>query len=264
MALLGESEVDGIVSALVADRPRPDALVLPSSSHPDLTVDEAYGIQRALARRHELDGGSVIGRKVGLVDPAAQDALGVTEPIAGRLFDAGLLPEGGHVATVGRGRGRIECEFAFLLGSDLVGPGVTGAHVLQATAGIAPAFEIIEERLPSSATVADMVADNCSGVGFVVGSALVSPGELDLSTTGVVLEIDGRVVGSGASGAVMGNPTRAVTWLANRLAGVGEQLHAGEVVLTGAAIPPVGLDRGRLIQATFGGGLGSLRVVGVG
>lgn len=262
MTALAETEVDALVASLLTDRPDPDEFQLPSSSYPGLTVDDGYRVQRAVARRRERDGALVAGWKVGLVDPTAQAALGVSQPIAGRLYETGMLAEDGHVEAVIAGEGRIECEFAFLLTADLVGPGVTGAHVLQATAGVSPAFELLEERLPATAGVADMIADNCSGAGFVLGSALVPPGELDLATTGVILEVDGRFVGSGASGAVMGNPVRAVAWLADRLAITGERLRAGQVVLTGATIPPIPVDLGRLMVARFGGGLGSIRVRG--
>lgn len=261
---LDAAAVDELVARLGAERERPDQLELPSVSHPKLTLDDAYGVQRAVSRRLQVEGISVIGRKVGLVDPGAQARHGVQEPIAGRLYDHGLLPEGGRVDAVLRGHGRIECELAFLLGEDLSGPGVTGAHVLAATAGVAPAFELIEDRLPTAATVADMVADNCSGAGVMVGSALVAPSALDLTATGVVLEVDGQVVATGASGAVMGNPTGAVAWLANRLAALGERLHAGEIVLTGAVVPPLPVDHGRAITARFGGGLGPLSAVGTG
>lgn len=264
MSPLDDASVNELAARLTTERPQRGQLELPSTSYPDMTLEDAYRIQRVAAHRRELEGVVLLGWKIGLVDPVAQAAVGVSEPIAGRLFDAGLIPDGGHVDELVGGGGRVECEFGFLLADDLVGPGVTGAHVLQATAGIMPAFEIIEDRLPSSATVADMIADNCSGAGFAVGAVLISPSTFDLVTTGVILEIDSRIVATGASGAVMGNPAHAVAWLANRLASVGETLHTGQVILTGAAIPPVPVEAGHQLVATFGGGLGSIRVVGLG
>lgn len=249
-----------IVDRLAAPRPEPERLVLPSVSHPDLTLDDAYAIQRTAAERREVVGNRVVGRKVGLATRAAQAAVGAAEPIAGRLHLDGLLEDGAAAGALAGPGLRVECELAFLVGRDIAGPGITGAHVLDATAGIAAAFEVIEDRLPEDATVVDMVADNCAGAGALIGSNMVSPLGFDLVGTGVVLEVDGELAGSGASGAVMGNPARSVAWLANRLGRLGEGLRAGELVLVGALLPPVDIGQGRDIAAVYGGGLGSIRL----
>lgn len=261
---MAEAALDQVVAELDAPRTDPSTLALPTAAHQGFSIDDAYVVQRLIAERRIEGGDRLVGRKVGLVDPAAQEALGVDEPIGGRLFASGQVAERGQLARIAGAHAKLECELAFLLAHDLEGPDVTGAHVLRATAGIAPAFEIIEDRLPANAQVPDMVADNCSGVGVVVGSALVSPVELDLVGTGVVLEIDGRPAGSGSAGVVMGNPARAVAWLANRLAHYGEVLRGGEYVLIGAVVPPVPVDRGRRFVARYGGGLGNLEVDGLG
>jgi 2-oxo-hept-3-ene-1,7-dioate hydratase len=59
----------------------------------------------------------------------------------------------------------------------------------------------------------------------------------------------------GVSGDVMGNPAAAVAWLANRLAeidGLGGQLEAGDVVMSGSAVRSVAVVGGSRLTATFG------------
>jgi 2-keto-4-pentenoate hydratase len=248
--------LEEVATELDAPRPSPEDVTLPSRSHPQLTLTDAYRVQQLVARRRTARGDAVVGRKVGLVDPRAQRALGTDEPICGRLYRSGVLPEGGGVPASELAGMRLECELAVVLERELVGPGITGAHVAAAVAGIAPAFEVIEDRLPDGAQVADMVADNCAGVGVVLGATLLPLSAVDRPATGVVLEVDGVTVGSGASGAVMGDPLRAVTWMVNRLATVGDGVAAGEVVLTGAMFPPVTLDGPARLRAGFGSGLG--------
>jgi len=56
---------------------------------------------------------------------------------------------------------------------------------------------------------------------------------------------------SGAGARVMGSPARAVGWLANALARVGAELHAGMLVFTGAAADPIDVLPGHVISAEF-------------
>jgi 2-keto-4-pentenoate hydratase len=73
------------------------------------------------------------------------------------------------------------------------------------------------------------------------------------------LENKGSVVAGGAATAVLGDPTLAVVWLANKLSERTLQLQAGEVVLTGSLCTPLVVARGDELRATFGD-LGSVAV----
>ena len=48
-----------------------------------------------------------------------------------------------------------------------------------------------------------------------------------------MLEIDGIVVETGNTGAILGHPANGVAWLANTLAEFGVTLQAGDIVLPG-------------------------------
>ena len=81
----------------------------------------------------------------------------------------------------------------------------------------------------------------------------------DLRLLGCVFRSCGEVVDTGAGGAVMGDPAAAVAWLVNVLAGRGEHLPAGSVVLSGGLTASVGLKSGANVVAEFDG-LGSVDV----
>ena len=61
---------------------------------PDLTAEDAYGIQLAIVEQRVADGRKVIGKKIGLSGKVMQELLGVDEPDYGHLFDDMIVPAG--------------------------------------------------------------------------------------------------------------------------------------------------------------------------
>ena len=67
-------------------------------THPDMTMEDAYAIQRAWTRLQLDRGRTVRGHKIGLTSKAMQNAVGIDEPDYGILFrdmfyqDAGVIP----------------------------------------------------------------------------------------------------------------------------------------------------------------------------
>jgi 2-oxo-3-hexenedioate decarboxylase len=89
----------------------------------------------------------------------------------------------------------------------------------------------------------------------VVGGRAACVEELDLRTTGLVLEKNGAVASLGAGAAVLGHPAAAVAMLANHLGARGQEISAGAVVLSGAATEAIAVEAGDAI---------TLRVQGLG
>ncbi len=157
----------------------------------------------------------------------------------------------------------IECEITFVMQRRLQGPGITVPDVLRATEGIMPSLELGDSRMLNwmgRATAADILANSCGSSGIIVGGELHSVRQFDLRYTGMVVEKNGEIIATGASGAVMGNPAQSVAWLANKLAEVELALEEGELVLSGALTGAVPMQAGDILKATFGGGLGPVGV----
>jgi 2-oxo-3-hexenedioate decarboxylase len=207
-----------------------------------LDVALGYAVQAALREQ----AGPLAGWKLGVTSRAKQAQVGVDEPVRGFLTMAMALGPGEPLATGELIQPRAEPEIAFVLGQDLTGRRVAAADVLAATAGVAPAIEVLDSRYRDYRfTLPDVVADNTSAGRFLVGEP-VPPAELDLRLVGVVLERNGEVLATAAGAASMGHPAAAVAWLVRSLAADGEGLQAGQVVLSGgltAAVPVTAGDR---------------------
>src|SRR4051794_15505338 len=245
-----------VVDATVADladrlwRAEAERVAVPplTADLPDLTIDDAYAVQtRNIDRR--IDSGAVVrGRKVGLTSRPVQDLLGVHEPNFGVLLDDMFVDEGDEVGFGTLLQPRVESEIAFLMGSDLAGPGVTTTGAMAAVAGVLPAVEVADSRIVDwRVRIADSVADNAASARVVIGARMVPVEEVDLRLLGVLFFRNGSPIESGAGAAVLGNPARCVAWLANKLGSFGGGLRRRGGLLSGGPPPKVpGGPRGRL------------------
>lgn len=223
-----------------------------TATTPELTVEDAYQIQKLNIERRLAAGSVVRGRKVGLTSKPMQQMLGVSEPDFGVVLDDMLIEDGGEVDLARFIQPKVEGEIAFLLEHDLVGPGVTSIAALRATAGVIPVLEIIDSRIADwKIGLVDTVADNASSAAVVLGGRVTSVTAIDLRLVGMVLTCDAELVDTGAGAAVLGNPATCVAWIANKLAAFGEKLHAGDVVLAGALHRAVPLSAGTVVRAEF-------------
>lgn len=243
---------DELFDALMAAR-----MVAPLTERfPQLSIEDAYAIQQRLLSRRLQQGERIIGKKIGVTSQAVMDMLKVNQPDFGQLTDRMVVNQGASVPMNALIQPKAEGEIAFVLKHDLAGPGVTVADVLRATEGVMACFEIVDSRIRDwQIKIQDTVADNASCGVFVLGDRLVDPRNLDLYTTGMVLEKNGRIVGTGAGAATMGSPVNAVAWLANTLGRLGMSLKAGEVILSGALsamVPVMAGDQLRMSLAGIG------------
>jgi 2-keto-4-pentenoate hydratase len=217
-------------------------------------VAGAYAIQQVNTRWWLAQGRRIVGRKIGLTAEAVQKQLGVSQPDFGVLFDDMRLPDGGELAAARLLQGRAEAEVAIVLGRDLDDPEATPDDVFAAADHAVAAIEIVDSRIRDwKISFADTVADNGSSAFFVLGSERKALKGLDLRTCGMALELNGRVASLGAGVACMGHPLNAAAWLARTLAGVGDGLKAGDVLLTGALGPMAALTPGDRVEAAIGG-----------
>jgi 2-keto-4-pentenoate hydratase len=230
---LAAVELDAVADALLAAQRDGGRVPAPTSTLGSLDFESAYAIQRALVERRLAAGESAIGWKVGMASAVGRTAAS-PGPIYGRLLNGMLVDDGGTLECARLHGPHAEGEIAIVLERALRGPGVTVTDVLAAAAGARPAIEVFATRLDADAPeVTDMVADNSSSALLALGGRLTPFDGLDLRLTGLVFSRNGAIAGTGAGGQV-GDPVAQVAWLANAAGARGDELRAGDVILTGA------------------------------
>lgn len=230
-----------------------------SMQHPGMTIDEAYAVQLAWRALKLAQGRTVTGRKIGLTSVAMQRAQEVDEPDRGIYFDDMMFRTGETIPFDRFIRPRVEVELAFELARPLRGPAVSLSDVLDATAWVVPAIEIVDARLQMqdpengrSRRIADAIGDNAANAGMILGGTPVRPGDVDLRWVAALLYINGVIVDSGVSAAVMNHPAAGIAWLVCALASYDEHLEAGLPILAGAFTRSHFVDAGDTVHADYG------------
>ncbi|MBD8574438.1 2-oxo-hepta-3-ene-1,7-dioic acid hydratase [Pseudomonas syringae] len=229
-----------------------------SLQYPDITIEDAYAIQRAWVQRKIQDGRKLVGHKIGLTSRAMQVSSNITEPDYGALLDDMFFDEGTDIPFNRFIVPRVEVELAFILGKPLKGPNVTVFDVLDATEWVIPALEIIDARIqqvdPQSKVtrkVFDTISDNAANAGVVMGGRPVRPNDIDLRRVPAVLYRNGVIEESGVSAAVLNHPAKGVAWLANKLAPYDVTLEAGQIILGGSFTRPVAANPGDTFHVDY-------------
>jgi 2-oxo-3-hexenedioate decarboxylase len=211
-----------------------------------LTLNDAYAIQKASIERRLARGERRVGVKMGFTSRAKMVQMGISDLIWGRLTSGMRIEEGAPVDFGRFVHPRVEPEIAFVLGKPLAGQ-VSAAEALACVEAVAPALEIIDSRYRDfKFSLTDVVADNASSSGFVIGPW--SDPRQDIGNLGLTMNIDGRVVQAGSTAAILGHPLRSLVAAARLAAEAGEPLQAGWVVMAGGATPAEWIKPGNAVS----------------
>lgn len=228
--------------------------IAPPQQQQAISVTDAYRIQQALLARRAARGERLVGLKMGFTSAAKMAQMGVSDQICGRLTDAMQVKNGGAVSLQGYIHPRCEPELAFLLGQALPADARV-ADAFEAIKAVAPAIEIIDSRYRQFRfSLTDVIADNASSAGFVLGAWVPRPAQAAaLNSLEVALCFDGQLRQSGSTADILGDPLRSLVAAARLAAQSGTPLKAGDIVLAGAATPAEALVSGSRIDASIAG-----------
>ncbi|MFC5993620.1 2-keto-4-pentenoate hydratase [Pseudonocardia hispaniensis] len=232
------------LASMLDDAARTATAIPQLTATTSLTLDKAYDVQRAGVALRTERGDAAVGVKLGFTSKAKALQMGVSDAIIGVITDEMRVDDGGEVDVSRLIHPRIEPEVAFRLGPD-IDPDDPHDDPQTAVLEIAPALEIIDSRYRDfTFSLEDVVADNTSAARFVVGPWRPfesAQARLDLGNLGVVLELDGAVVETGSTAAILGDPLRALPAVKRMARHHGLALPAGSIILAGAATAAVSL-----------------------
>lgn len=216
-----------------------------------LSLAQAYAVQSHLVAQRCARGDAVVGLKQAFTNRAMMQRLGVAEPVTGLLCRDMQLADGGTLDMATVFKPRVEVEVVFKLAQPLPGD-VTPAEALKRIEALAVAIEIVDSRYGDFRfSVNDVVADNASACGFVIGAWM--PPSTGVGRRDVALQVDGMVVANGYTDAILDHPLQALCNLAYLAQRDGRPLAAGALVLAGSAIDPFGIAPGQQVQARIDG-----------
>jgi 2-keto-4-pentenoate hydratase len=204
-------------------------------------ISDAYDVQDRYVALLRAEQGDAAGYKVGLTSKAMQTFCGIDHPIGGVVLAKRVHRSGATIRRAEYGRLGLEFEVAVRIKSDVpasttpLTPAAIGSHI----DGVGAAIEVVDDRAAdySHLDVRSLVADNSWNAGIVVSSFASTWPDL-VSALGKATK-DGAPVGEGRGGDILGHPFNSVAWLAAQLAGRGERLKAGQIVMTGSVMKTV-------------------------
>jgi 2-keto-4-pentenoate hydratase len=230
---------------------------LPADCRP-LDEVSAYAIQDALHRRLTTLGcGPLAGHKIGCTTTVMQRFLNIGNPCAGGVFAPTAQHRQGRFRHADFLHAGVECEIAVRLARDL--PVARAPYDRTGAAGAIgacmAAIEVVDDRYVDygSLDTPTLIADDFFNAACVLGEEVEHWHEIDLSGVAGRMRINGRAVGTGKGGDILGHPLNALAWLANALAARGRSLRAGEFVLLGSVVETKWVEPGDLVEIEIEG-----------
>jgi 2-keto-4-pentenoate hydratase len=190
----------------------------PKATELGVGVEGAYRVQAALG-----EGREAVGYKLALIGPAKQAQMGVDSPVHGRVYEDMILASPVNLSSILQPR--LEPELAVVLGEDL-SPEASPGAAHSAMGGIFLAVDFLSSVWEGyEFDAADVVADNASGGGFLLGERLLfEPLEGNLR-----LYHNGQLLTEGPVGDT-GNIGERLAWLSKAVGG----LEAGQTIFLGS------------------------------
>lgn len=209
-----------------------------SLTQPDITTEAAYDLQHQLIARLQSHGGwgDIYGYKAALTAPAAQQAMGINEPIIGALFQRGAQRANAQVDVQTDRPILLETELGFTLSRAITEP-VDVDTVLDSIDACRGMIELAAPNLQQRPSSIDLISSNSASYGCLAAEPGSNPAQLDLDTLAVSLTRLGdteETLHSVLAGTVMQGQVNALVWLINTVLAQGYTLAAGHVLMTGS------------------------------
>ena len=226
--------VDGWADVIHTEVARGNPLPRLTELVPDLDLDEAYAVQRALVAIERPRRG-IGGYKAGFTNPATRAPFGLAGPVSGVLYRDGALTSGATLDLRRFRRLMIEVEIGYVLRSAITRSMKSVDDLLTYVRDIVPVVELPDAAYddPARLNGRDLVATNLASRAYIVGAPLRLARPAAVNELAFVLYRDGASIDHGAARNALGDQLAALLWLVNHVQAAGQPLAAGQVLITG-------------------------------
>lgn len=209
--------------------------------------------RQAEAREVLLAEGSRLGWKSGFGTEGGMALLKIEQPLTGSLTTATQIDSGSTVDVTDWTTPLFEAEVAVRLDS-AVGPGASPEEGAGSIGGIAAAIELVD--LGAIDSVSDILAGNIFHRKVILGE-FVELREGGLESIRIAVTANGEKADPADPREVIGDIGKVVASLADQAELLGDSFRPGDVVITGAAVPPAQLRSGDAyeVEVTGAGGV---------
>ena len=230
---------------------------LPEDCTPQ-SFNEAYEIQDELVNKYlKVDkNNSLIGKKIGCTNKAAQIQLNINESFFGNMFSNNISKSNCTINSKNYFSPFVEPEFSFVIKHelDILKAPYKSEIVCESISAVLPSIELVDSRFEDWTVVGvkNLIADNAVHAHWVYGDEINNLNSFNFSNHSVDLFINGNLIDKGNSNNVMGNPINSLTWLINNLALSGKSLPKNSYISTGTCTPAIPIKKGDKVMADFG------------
>jgi 2-keto-4-pentenoate hydratase len=207
--------------------------------------------QATLRERRLADGARRVGWKTGFGTGAAMARLGTTAPLVGFLTDATRLTDGVPFSIDGLADPRVEAEVAVRLRSP-ISPRMPPAQVLAAVEAVAPAIEIVD--MGPADNVEEILAGNVFHRAYLLGP-FTDAGPSGFAEARVNVGVNGATLHADIDPAAqLGQLEDILSAVARQLPLAGASCDAGDILITGWVVTPLGIAGGEAVRVSLTNG----------
>lgn len=202
----------------------------------NMSVADAYRLQTAVAELRVARGERVIGYKVGCTSHTIREQLGIDHCITGQLYDSECHPAASKLSRQQFANLAIEGELAVELCRRPVSGDFSTAAIPACVSRVFPVIELHNHVIRGDVPLAgEVIANNAIHAGFVMGD-VVLPAKVTSPEHHLSLKIfaDDALIAECEGIQLVQTISSSLQWLLANTHQSGEQLKAGQIVLTGS------------------------------
>ena len=203
-----------------------------------LDVAQAYELQSAVSQLRCERGERVVGYKVGCTSPTIREQLGIDHSVTGRLYDSEQHPSGAQLSRGGFAKLAIEGELAVELAHEPLDQDFLTGGVPCCVARVFPVIELHNHIMRGDQSSAgELIANNAIHAGVVAGQGIRShqiPADWTAESAALAINADDRLLEACAGPVLIQTISSSLKWLMAVVQDRGEQLEAGQIILTGS------------------------------